>query len=90
MSVIYCIISMFHVSPPPIKNLHLWPVNHWRRSCRVQTDKPEDPFLLVYNRRKKNGIYICLYVCVEMMALPGYLYTFVWGVLFFLEDKPTI
>lgn len=31
----------------------------------VQTDKPEDPFLLVYKRRKKNGIYICLYVCVH-------------------------
>lgn len=78
----------------PNQNLHLWLVNHWRRSCRVcvcrQTGKRIHSSL--FKPGKKNGIYICLYVCVhgwKLWQLTVYLYAFVWGVLF-LEDKSTL
>lgn len=35
------------------------------QSVCLQTDEPGDPLLVVYEPCKKNGIYICLYVCVH-------------------------
>lgn len=91
----WCYTASFQCSVMhPNQNLHLWLVNHWRRSSRVcvcrQTGKRIHSSL--FKPGKKNGVYIRLYVCVhgwKLWQLTVYLWTFVWGVLF-LEDKSTL
>lgn len=95
MSVIYCIISMFHVTPAPIKNLHLWPVNH--RSCRVcvcrQTSQRILSWLFITVAGRMGFIFVYMFVCTVGNDGAPRLFIHVClgsSFFFFLEDKPTI
>lgn len=81
----WCYTTSFKCSVMrPNQNLHLWLVNHWRRSCRVCVCRQAGKRIhsSLFKPGKKNGIYICLYVCVhgwKWWQLTVYLYAFVWG-----------